>query len=290
MTGFSSLQNEFNGFEWNWELRSVNGRSLDLRIKLPSGFESLEADLRASASRYLYRGNVSASLTIRSPNLDPVYSINERALEQLMTQAKALSKKFEIESPRVESFLGFRDFIQVSETRPAEEEYMALRAEITKSFNSVLALLKEARKEEGVRLGAVLVKIIDDIEASVELIKQIAENQSARILAALEKRVKNLVGDLESIPADRMAQEVALIAMKSDIGEELDRLSSHVEASRSCLKTLGPVGKKIDFLCQELNREANTICSKSTSIEITETGLELKLLVDKFREQVQNIE
>ena len=290
MTGFSSLQNEFNGFEWSWELRSVNARSLDLRIKLPSKFESLEADLRAVASRYLYRGNVSASLTIRSPYLDPVYRINERALEQLMTQAKALSKKFEIDSPRIESFLGFRDVIQVSETLPAAEDYKALGAEITRSFKSVLALLKEARQGEGARLGVMLVKIIDDIEASVKLIKQIAENQSVQILAALEKRVGNLVGGVESIPADRIAQEVALIAIKADISEEIDRLSSHVDASRLCLETDGPVGKKIDFLCQEFNRETNTICSKSTSIEITEAGLELKLLVDKFREQVQNIE
>ena len=290
MTGYSSLQNEFNGFEWSWELRSVNARSLDLRIKLPSGFEGLEADLRAVAGRYLYRGNVFASLTIRSPNTEPVYSINERALEQLMTQAKVLSKKFELDLPRIESFLSFSGVIQVSETRPAEEEYTALGAEITGSFKTVLVLLKEARQGEGARLGAVLVKIIDDIEAAVELIKQIAHNQSAQILAALERRVGNLLGGIESIPADRMAQEVALLAIKADISEEMDRLSSHVEASRSCLETDGPVGRKIDFLCQEFNREANTICSKSTSIEITEAGLGLKLLVDKFREQVQNIE
>ena len=290
MTGFSSLQNEFNGVEWSWELRSVNARSLDLRLKLPSGFENLEADLRAVAGKYLYRGNVFASLAMRSPTLDPVYSVNERALEQLISQAKILSKKFELDLPRIESFFGFRGVIEVSELRPDQGEYQALGAEVTESFKSVLMLLKQSRKGEGARLCAVLVKIIDDIEASVELIKQTAQNQSALILAALEKRVGSLLAGVESIPADRMAQEVALIALKADISEEIDRLGSHVEAARACLHTDGPVGKKLDFLCQEFNREANTICSKSSSIEITEAGLELKLLTDKFREQVQNIE
>jgi len=124
----------------------------------------------------------------------------------------------------------------------------------------------------------------------VQLIKQTAQNQSALILAALEKRLGNLVAGIESIPADRMAQEVALIAIKADISEEIDRLGSHVEAARACLHNDVPVGKKLDFLCQEFNREANTICSKSSSIDITEASLELKLLTDKFREQVQNIE
>jgi len=289
MTGFARAAGTAEGLAWAWELRSVNGRGLDLRWRLPPGFDALEPVLREEAGRALKRGNVSATLTARRDERerlapDPV------ALEQVLAMAMALAARIPgAPPPRAEALLALPGVLRAGaaeEDRIGPASVEAARA----GFAQALAALVVARREEGGRLATTLGALLDEISALRARAAAEAADQPAAQRARMLESVRELLREGQSLPEERIAQEVALLASRSDVREELDRLDSHIQAARALLTEAAQVGRRFDFLVQEFNREANTLCSKSASVALTATGLKLKAAIEQLREQVQNIE
>jgi uncharacterized protein (TIGR00255 family) len=290
MTGFARSAGSVEGLAWTWELRSVNGRGLELRLRLPPGFDALEPALREMAAKVLRRGNVSATLMVRrdeAPRLAP----DPAALEQVLALATALAARIEDAPPvRAEALLALPGVLRPAAAEPdpdiAEAQAEAVRA----GFAEALAALLAARREEGARLGATLTGLLDEIAALRDRAAAEAADQPQAHRARMLETLRELLNESPSLPEERIAQEVALLAARSDVREELDRLASHIQAARALLAEGQAVGRRLDFLVQEFNREANTLCSKSASIPLTTTGLALKSAIEQMREQVQNIE
>jgi uncharacterized protein (TIGR00255 family) len=289
MTGFARSAGDADGLAWAWELRSVNGRGLDLRLRLPPGFDGLESSLRETAGRVLKRGNVTAGLTVRreeAARLAP----DPAALEQVLALATALAARIPDAPPlRAELLLAVPGVLRpavAEEAMITEEQTEAVRA----GFIQALDDLAAARRAEGGRLAAVLDGLLDEIAALHARAVTEAADQPAAHRARLMENLRELLRESPGLPEERIAQEVALLAARSDVREELDRLASHIEAARALLREGVAVGRRLDFLVQEFNREANTLCSKSASVELTATGLALKAAIEQLREQVQNIE
>ncbi len=299
MTGFARSEGAEAGFAWAWELRSVNGRGLELRLKLPTGYDALEQPLREAAGRKLKRGNVVASLALKREER-ALLVVDPAALEQVLALALDLAGRIPGSlPPRPEALLALPGVLRqpsnggvangggeaVAEA-PATRQSEALRA----GFEAALAGLVAARQAEGARTAAMLATLLDEIEAlRLRAVAEAAEQpaaQRARMMAG----VQALLLELPALPAERIAQEVAMLAARSDVREELDRLGSHVAAARMLLAEDAAVGRRFDFLVQEFNREANTLCSKSASTALTGTGLQLKAAIEQLREQVQNVE
>jgi uncharacterized protein (TIGR00255 family) len=281
MTGFARTEGNTAGLTWAWELRSVNGRGLDLRLRLPPGWDALEPALREAAGKALKRGNVTANLTVKRETearlvADPV------ALEQVLALALDLHARIPGSlAPRAEALLGLPGVL-----RPAQADETADRSggmeAVRSGFTQALTALVAARQAEGARLATTLTRLLDEIAA---LHRQPAE-QRARVMDNLQ----TLLREAPSLPEERIAQEIALLAARSDVREELDRLASHSQAAHALLNEAANIGRRFDFLVQEFNREANTLCSKSASVALTTTGLRLKATIEQLREQVQNIE
>ena len=290
MTGFARAEGEAEGLGWAWELRSVNGRGLDLPFRLPPGFDLLESTLRAAAQRRLRRGNVNATLTIRreaAPRLAP----DPAALEQVLALALDLAARIPgAPPPRAEQLLALPGVLRP--VQEAGDEALPARqsAALVAGFETALGALEAARREEGGRLAAILAAQIDEIAELRGLAGAEAAAQSAAQRARLIDNLAALLRDQPGLPEERIAQEVALLATRSDVREELDRLEAHLQAARALLAEAVAVGRRFDFLVQEFNREANTLCSKSAIPALTETGLRLKAAIEQLREQVQNIE
>ncbi len=290
MTGFARTAGSVEGLAWAWELRSVNGRGLDLRLRLPPGFDALEPALREETGKILKRGNVSATLAVKREEqgriaADPV------ALEQVLALATALAARIPgAPPPRAEALLALPGVLRAAagadddRITPAQTE--AARA----GFAQALAALAQARREEGARLATMLAAQLDEIAALRLQAKAEAADQPAAQRARMLESVRDLLRDGQTLPEERIAQEVALLASRSDVREELDRLDSHIQAARALLAEAAQVGRRFDFLVKEFNREANTLCSKSASVALTATGLKLKATIEQLREQVQNIE
>jgi uncharacterized protein (TIGR00255 family) len=286
MTGFARASGSVDGITWTWEVRSVNGRGLDLRLRLPSGCDAMELALREAAGRVLRRGNVSATLTFQretAARLAP----DPAALEQAVTLACALAARIPgAPPPRAEALLTLPGVL-----RPAVAEDLTGHADtLREGFVLALEGLAAARREEGARLGGTLAALLDEIAALRATAAEQAAGQPAAHRARLVETLHELLRDGPELPEERLAQEVALLAARSDVREELDRLAGHIEAARALLAEGATVGRRLDFLAQEFNREANTLCSKSASLPLTATGLALKAAIEQFREQVQNIE
>ena len=276
-------------WSWAWELRSVNGRGLEVRFRLPGGFDALEPALRELAGKQLKRGNVTANLTIRreeAPRMAP----DPAALEQVLALATALAARIPgAPAPRAEALLALPGVLRAGaevreEVTPAQQD--AVRA----GFALALAALVVARRGEGARLAALLASQIDDIAALCERATAEAADQPAAQRARMIEAVRALLAELPALPEERIAQEVAILASRSDVREELDRLDAHLHAARALLGEAEAIGRRFDFLVQEFNREANTLCSKSASVVLTATGLKLKAAIEQLREQVQNVE
>lgn len=292
MTGFARTEGEADGISWVWELRSVNSRALDLRLRLPSGFDAVEGSLRAALAQYCRRGNVSATLTVNRL-APPAVRVNRAMLAQIMALLDELSGEVEAAPPRLDGLIGLRGIIETVEDEP-ENVLEARRLAVLDGWNAALDRLAASRREEGARLFAVLAAQRADLAAIVER----AASGAAAQPAAIRARVEHLLGELASlaptIPEERVVQEVAILATRADVREELDRLRAHIAQAGDLLErdeaASGSIGRQLDFLCQELNREANTLCSKSADIELTRAGLALKAAIEQFREQVQNLE
>ncbi|MBF0094916.1 MAG: YicC family protein [Alphaproteobacteria bacterium] len=295
MTGFARSQGDVSGppaTVWTWEARSVNSKALDVRLRLPAGFDSLEAGARDAVMRRFKRGSVSLSLTAARTDDQPAIRLNEALLAQLVDIVGVWRERVgeRVAPPTMDGLLAVKGVLEPVQETEDEGAARARDAAMMDGLARTLDALAAMRAEEGARLAVVL---NGQLDAIAELVRRAANSASARpeaIRERLRAQVAALLDASPLLPEERLAQEAALLAAKADVREELDRLNAHVEAARTLLAEGGPVGRKLDFLCQEFNREANTLCSKSSSIDLTRIGLDLKAAIDQMREQVQNIE
>lgn len=291
MTGFARAAASDDRFAWTWEARSVNGRSLDVRCRVAPGFDQLESPARAAASKRFNRGNINLTLGIERKAGATRVVINRAVLDQVLDLVKDLEGKVNAAPPRLDGLLAVRGVVETVEETGEDEELRAARdAAILKTLETALQQLHAAREAEGRALAATLAAHIDEIETLTREAGGYAAAQPAAMKARLEAQLAELLGAQPPLPADRLAQEVALLATRGDVREELDRLAAHIAAARALLKDKGAVGRRLEFLAQEFNREANTLCSKSSDVALTQTGLALKAVIDRLREQAANVE
>lgn len=288
MTGFARAEGEAGGISWVWEVKSVNGRSLDLRLRLAPGFDALEPQLRAELAARVRRGSVSANLAVARTSAPPL-RVNREALAQLVALMNALKGEIDAAPPRLDGLLAVRGVIETVEDddEPAVEER---RRALLSGWAVVLDRLAAARAQEGARLAALTGAQIAEIAALVEAAGACAAAQPAALRERLRANLALLADQAPAIPEERIAQELALLVTRSDIREEIERLRAHLDQASDLLRQDEPAGRRLDFLCQELNREANTLCAKSADLELTRIGLALKAVIEQFREQIQNIE
>ncbi len=291
MTGFARQEGQYQGATWTWEVKSVNARGLDVRCRLPAGLEALEPLARQRIAAAMKRGNVSVNLQLAWAPTQQAVRINEQVLAQMLALVAALEQRLPGCRPSsAEGLLGLRGVIDVLDPLPTGDAREALEAALLDSLDGALAALLVVRRSEGERLAAILSDQLGRLEALSEQARSLASTQPAAIFARLQQQLAVLLSEAPGLSPDRLAQEAALLAAKADAREELDRLRAHGQAAAGLLRGNGAVGRQLDFLCQELNREANTLCSKSGDIELTRVGLDLKATVEQVREQVQNIE
>jgi uncharacterized protein (TIGR00255 family) len=288
MTGFARTEGEAAGISWVWELKSVNGKSLDLRLRLPPGYDALEAPLRAALGNRLRRGNVSANLAVNRVT-PPAIRINREMLARVLTLVEELGGEIEAAPPRLDGLIGMRGVIETVDDDP-DEVIEIRRAAILAGWTDALDRLAGARGTEGARLGAVLAGQLAELAELVAAASACAAAQPEALRARLRQSLAAVADLAPGMAPERVAQELALMVSRGDIREELDRLRAHIAQAGDLLAKGEAVGRQLDFLCQELNREANTVCSKSADIELTRIGLSLKVGVEQFREQVQNLE
>lgn len=288
MTGFASAEGEASGISWVWELKSVNGKSLDLRLRLPPGYDALEARLRSALSGRLRRGNISANLTVNRVT-PPTIRVNREMLDRVIALLGELAGEVEAAPPRLDGLIGLRGIIETVDDEP-DDIIEARRAAVIEAWGIALDRLVAARGEEGGRLGAVLSAQLAELAELVAAASSLSAAQPEALRARLQQSLAALDELVPAMPRERVAQELALLVSRGDIREELDRLRAHLAQAGDLLAKGEGVGRQLDFLCQELNREANTLCSKSADIELTRVGLALKVAVEQFREQVQNLE
>jgi uncharacterized protein (TIGR00255 family) len=288
MTGFARTEGEAAGVSWVWELKSVNGKSLDLRLRLPPGYDGLEMSLRAALGGRLRRGNISANLTVNR-TAPPAIRINREMLARVVALLGELAGEVEAAPPRLDGLIGLRGIIETVEDDP-DDVVGERRAAIAAGWTAALDRLAASRNEEGTRLGEVLSSQIAELAELVATASTLAATQPEVLRARLQQSLAALTDLAPTMPPERVAQELALLVSRGDVREELDRLRAHLAQAGDLVAKGDGVGRQLDFLCQELNREANTLCSKSADIELTRIGLALKLAVEQFREQVQNLE
>ncbi|MBO6902249.1 MAG: YicC family protein [Rhizobiaceae bacterium] len=290
MTGFARATGEFRETSIVWELRSVNGRGLDVRLRLPLGREAMEQAARQAVQARFARGNIQATLSLSTAAgaMRPV--INEPLLAELAAQARRLQQEHGIAPPSADGLLALRGVIDIPEAAASAEEREALDAAILGVLGEALDALVDARTGEGAALGALLGGNMDAIEKLTKKAEADPSREPAAIRERLSEQVAQLLGATNQFDEARLHAEAAFLATKADIREEIDRLFTHVASGRALLAAGGPVGRKLEFLAQEFNREANTLCSKSNASSVTSIGLELKAVVDQLREQVQNLE
>lgn len=296
MTAFATFRGQGTGalaaFSWVWEVRSVNGKGLDLRLRVPDWVEGLEPAVRAELTRRIGRGNVAAGLRLTRASGAEALRVNPGALAAALAamaqvQAAAVAAGVAMAAPNPADVLALRG---VTETAaPEDTDTPALLAALMADLSAALDDFDAMRRAEGRALGAVLAAQMDQIAALVTRARSVAEARRPKVAEALREALARVAQATDADPA-RVAQELAMLAVKADIAEELDRLTAHVAAARALLDQGGAIGRKFDFLSQEFNREANTLCSKSGDIALTQIGLDLKHLIDQMREQVQNLE
>jgi uncharacterized protein (TIGR00255 family) len=290
MTGFAEAQGGREDMRWRWEVKSVNGRGLELRLRIPPGFEGVEPAARMLASERFRRGTIQAALIFEGGEAARGLRIDPVALASAVRIAKEIAAETGLAPARVDGLLALKGVIVQDEGGLGDAAERARRdAQILETLASAFDSLARARKVEGAKLATLLGAQMGEIEALVAAASALAACQPEAMRARLKAQLKEIL-EPGAVPDDRLAQEVALLAMRSDVREELDRLAAHVHEARSLLASGEAVGRKLDFLAQEFNREANTLCSKSSDIQLTRAGLALKAAIDQFREQAQNVE
>ena len=290
MTGFARADGVHGDTSWHWEARSVNGRTLELRLRMPSGFEGLEITARSLAQQKLARGNCVINLWIKREIGHAEIRLNETALQQAKAVAERAQDLTGLKHARLDTLLGMRGVVEAAEAEESEEAQAALSHAMIASLVLALDELVHARESEGERLQAVIEKQLAAIERLIDGAAAAAAQRPEAIALRLGEQIGRLTDASSTLDPDRLHQEALLMAAKADIQEELDRLRAHVAAANELIGSAQPVGRKFEFLAQEFNREANTVCSKAADIETTRIGLELKTVIGQLREQVQNIE
>jgi uncharacterized protein (TIGR00255 family) len=290
MTGFARGHGVSGAYSWAWELKSVNGRGLDLRLRLPAGWDMVEVPVRNSASQGLARGTVYGALTVEREGVAPVVRVNEPVLAAVLATIKNLAGRVDAAAPRIDGILSLKGVIEVIDEDERDETRRAAEVAVIDGFRATLADLAAMRRHEGEALRQVLTQRLNEIAALAARAETAPGRRPEAIKARIAEQVATLVDASDRFDPDRLHQEAILIASKADIREELDRLISHVAQAGKLIAGGGAIGRRLDFLAQEFNREVNTLCSKSNDVELTNIGLELKTIVEQFREQVQNLE
>ena len=291
MTGFARSEGQAEGCSWSWELKSINAKGLDVRCRVPSGYEKLEKAAREETAKSFKRGNVTVNLTINWLKGDAGFRVNPVVFGDLLAVLPDIRKQLpDAAPPSIDGLLALRGVIEPVEEELTDDAREALESEILESFEAALAALSAMRDEEGARLEESLDARLDEIAGLSSEAEKLAALQPDAIRERLKTQVQVLMEDIPALSKERLAQEAALLMTKADIREELDRLKAHEQAARDLMGNGGAVGRKLDFLCQEFNREANTLCSKSQDVTLTRIGLDMKSSIEQFREQVQNIE
>ncbi len=290
MTGFARCQGATGSYAWSWEIKSVNAKGLDIRLRLPAGFDAVEVAVRSKATEMLSRGSVFATLAVTREGVSPVVRINEPVINAVIAAMNDLAARIDAEKPRLDGLFALKGVIDVTDEDETEEARAEVHEAVVTGFVSGLKGLTDMRRHEGEAIGKVLFARLDEMAA----LSARAENAPGRQPEAVKKRLADQIAVLldasSRFDPERLHQEAILLAGKADIREELDRLAAHIAQARKLMSGGGAVGRRLDFLSQELNRETNTLCAKSNDVELTNIGLELKSVVEQFREQVQNIE
>ncbi|MCL6706824.1 YicC family protein [Pseudomonas sp. R2.Fl] len=291
MTGFARSEGTSGRYRWAWELRSVNGKGLDARLRLPPGMESYETEVKRLLSEHVSRGNLQVSLTVNVAETKVEAVLNRDALAAVLALREELGPDVIDPAPlRLDALMGIRGLVEFQEATDTQEAIEARDAAIFAGLERAIRSLRAMRESEGDALKSVLSTHVDRIAELTRTVEGDPSRTTAEIARRLEAQVATLMEGAPSLDRDRLHMEAALLATKADLREEIDRLKAHVVAARDLLDKGGPIGRKLDFLAQEFNRESNTICSKSNSVAVTTAGIELKVVIDQFREQVQNLE
>ncbi|MGB8578432.1 MAG: YicC/YloC family endoribonuclease [Pseudolabrys sp.] len=290
MTGFARGHGVAGAYVWSWEVKSVNAKGLDLRFRLGQGWDAIEVPARTLGSEKLSRGTVYGNLTVERKGVAPAVRVNEPVLAAVLSTLKSLGGKVEAAPPTLDGILSLKGVIEITEEDEREEDHRAAEVAIIAGFEKALAELVAMRCAEGATLGRLLSMRLDEIAALTARAEKAPGRKPEAIKARLAEQVATLLSASERFDSDRLYQEAVLLAAKADIREELDRLASHVAQAKKLLADGGAIGRKLDFLAQELHRESNTLTAKANDVELTNIGLELKTVVEQFREQVQNLE
>lgn len=290
MTGYARSTISIEGANVQCEIKSVNSRGLDIRLRMGAGLDVLEPRVRRLLGERLTRGSISCTITLQRDNGGAQLVINQQALGAVLDALDALSGKIEADRPRLDGILAIKGVLETREASMVPEAEELLHLSIISQVETCIDDLIEARQQEGMRLSDIISARIDEIET----LTISAENHPSRRREVFVERISSQITALRetgvTLSEERLHQEALMLATKADIREELDRLISHIKSARQLIGNGGPVGRKLDFLAQELNREANTLCSKSHAVELTTIGLDLKSAIDQLREQVANIE
>jgi uncharacterized protein (TIGR00255 family) len=285
MTGFGRASGAFENVHWTWELKSVNSRNLDLRFRLPAGMDELETKLREKLGKAFSRGAINASLSLTRPERDYDVRINETLLKQI----GVVAQKAHLAMPALDGLLGLKGVLEIVEEEDTLQFQESLSKAVLEGLDTAIINLKHVRQAEGAIMSALFIAQIETIEEAVAKAASHPSRKPEAVKARLKEQVQLLL-DNSNFDEQRLHQEAVLLATRVDINEEVDRLQAHTAQCRSLLKEGGPIGRRLDFLAQEFNREANTLCSKSHDRDLTTIGLSLKNVIDQFREQAQNIE
>jgi uncharacterized protein (TIGR00255 family) len=290
MTGFARAHGEAGGYAWVWEIKSVNGKGLDLRLRLPPGWDAIETAVRAAAAKSLARGAVTASLDVKRESANAAVRINEPVLAAMLEKMREIARNANAQPPTLDSILTMKGVVEVVDADVDEEERRRAEDAVIAGFGQALAALVSARRQEGEALRQILAARIGEISSLVTAAEAAPARRPDAIRARLAEQIAALLETGASFDAERLHQEAVLLAAKADIREEIDRLQAHIAAANGLLGSGGAVGRRLDFLAQEFNRESNTLCAKANDASLSAIGLELKAVVDQFREQVQNLE
>lgn len=291
MTGFARVDGQHELCSWSWEIKSVNSKGLDIRCRLANGFEALDVIVRDQLSKTLKRGNLTVNLSVDWQKATGGYQVNADLVDLAIAAIPGIENRLpNAGATSAADILALRGVIEIVDQEVSDADHKSVTRLILSDVETVIAALDEMRKAEGMRLATVLSEQLDQIGLLSRDAKANAASQPQSIRTRLEKQIEEILGGATKLPDERMVQEVALLVTKADIREEIDRLVAHEQAARGYLSSKEAVGRKLDFLCQEFNREANTLCSKAPDVELTQIGLDLKTHIERFREQIQNIE
>lgn len=291
MTGFGRADGAADGLAWTWEIRSVNGRGLDVRMRLAPGYDSLDAPVREALAKRLVRGNLSVNLTVERRSANGSVRLNEALLGDILRAADRVAELSSGARPSTADLLGMKGVLETVEGGLDDPQQRAARERaLLVSFEEAVGKLVEARRAEGSRIEAVLSEQVAQIATLAAEVRASPSRTPEAIRSRLAEVISRLVDTSTNFDAERLHQEAVLAATRADVEEELARLNAHVAAAREIMSEQGAVGRKLDFLAQEFNREANTLCSKANAVDITRLGLSLKSVIDQLREQVQNVE